>query len=570
MDASDPGEGVPSPANQSFSQMQEPFLPPSTESPCKPPKNVDWSRAFLDNKYFAAEETPDAIPPLPFSRPIQLSNKNLFAFCHQEEEKEHPITSYLTDQEAAPSYALAKSPHTERTIRSSRHSRTGNKSNYDSEDSFTSINTDIQNAVQSLAQEQPRPSQDSASILAQTPKAALKSLKSSTDAPPTPTEGMPPPLAPQSLPLGQELGPSSSFTAGQTIGPPPPPPPYFHPSSLQMYGSFSGNPAYFEGLPTEGGLTHHQSQQHFAIPMYSSNQSQQEGVVNLSALSLNDLRHHTLYSSSSSSCNFYSRKKSIGSNRSSASISSTSTQKSSNRKNTEKDLQYVLVNAYQMSKDQKRCIRLQKKIEEERTNEEFMSILFTRLIPFFDELMMDPFANYCCQKLIVQAKNEHFDQILAKIGDKFVEICLNTHGTRAGQKLVETIPLNDERTTYITKHMSAHVVRMATNQHGNHVVNICLKRFAFADKEFIISEVSEACVAVSNHVQGCMVIQNCLQYSNSEQRERLSWRIIECSKDLVENKYGNYVVQHVIKMRDMKKNFEIARMLSANLRLFST
>ena len=43
----------------------------------------------------------------------------------------------------------------------------------------------------------------------------------------------------------------------------------------------------------------------------------------------------------------------------------------------------MLVNAYQMSKDQKRCIRLQKKIEEERMNEEFMGMLFTRLIPFF-------------------------------------------------------------------------------------------------------------------------------------------------------------------------------------------
>ena len=90
--------------------------------------------------------------------------------------------------------------------------------------------------------------------------------------------------------------------------------------------------------------------------------------------------------------------------------------------------------------------------------------------------------------------------------------------------------------------MSSQVVRMATNQHGNHVVNLCLKRFSFKDKDFIISEISEACVAVSNHVQGCMVIQNCLQCSSNEQREMLAWRIIECSKDLVENKYGNYVV----------------------------
>lgn len=94
---------------------------------------------------------------------------------------------------------------------------------------------------------------------------------------------------------------------------------------------------------------------------------------------------------------FY-RENSVSSNKSRSSISSGSTQKSTNRnyihKRGDSDLTYLIKNAYSMSRDKKKCMKLQTRVEEERNNNEFIDELFKRLTPVFSEIMMDPYANY--------------------------------------------------------------------------------------------------------------------------------------------------------------------------------
>ncbi len=70
----------------------------------------------------------------------------------------------------------------------------------------------------------------------------------------------------------------------------------------------------------------------------------------------------------------------------------------------------MLANALDLSQDQGGCRRLQKKIEEE--NSQFIESLLNILIPHFNTLMVDSFANYLCQKLIQHAKDYHVDKIL--------------------------------------------------------------------------------------------------------------------------------------------------------------
>ena len=66
---------------------------------------------------------------------------------------------------------------------------------------------------------------------------------------------------------------------------------------------------------------------------------------------------------------FY-RENSVSSNKSKSSISSGSTQKSTNRKYIHKrhdsDLNYIIQNAYSMSRDKKKCMKLQSRVEEEK------------------------------------------------------------------------------------------------------------------------------------------------------------------------------------------------------------
>lgn len=117
-------------------------------------------------------------------------------------------------------------------------------------------------------------------------------------------------------------------------------------------------------------------------------------------------------------------------------------------------------------------MKLQTRVEEERNNNEFINEIFKRLIPVFDEIMMDPYANYFCQKLLTLANEDHITKILENIKPKFVEICVNTHGTRAGQHLVEKMSLTKERIRLIQNALQDDIVALATNQHGNHVISI--------------------------------------------------------------------------------------------------
>jgi len=189
---------------------------------------------------------------------------------------------------------------------------------------------------------------------------------------------------------------------------------------------------------------------------------------------------------------FY-RENSVSSNKSRSSISSGSTQKSTNRKydkfihkRNDSDLSYLIQNAYSMSRDKKKCMKLQTRVEEERNNNEFINELFNRLIPVFSEIMMDPYANYFCQKLLTLANEDHITKILEHIKDKFAEICINTHGTRAGQNLVEKMTLTKDRIRLIQNALKDDVITLATNQHGNHVINICLTRFPTSEIDFIV------------------------------------------------------------------------------------
>jgi hypothetical protein len=67
-------------------------------------------------------------------------------------------------------------------------------------------------------------------------------------------------------------------------------------------------------------------------------------------------------------------------------------------------------------------MKLQTRVEEEKNNDEFINELFKRLIPVFSEIMMDPYANYFCQKLLTLAEEDHITKILEHIKSKFADI----------------------------------------------------------------------------------------------------------------------------------------------------
>lgn len=96
------------------------------------------------------------------------------------------------------------------------------------------------------------------------------------------------------------------------------------------------------------------------------------------------------------------------------------------------------------------------------------------------------------------------------------------------------------------------------------MIQKCLHELQPMQTQFIFDAVTERCVEVATHRHGCCVMQRCIDFGDSSQRvgyrcvpsrridlcgnlqEQLVTEIIAKAMDLVQDAFGNYVVQYVL------------------------
>lgn len=94
------------------------------------------------------------------------------------------------------------------------------------------------------------------------------------------------------------------------------------------------------------------------------------------------------------------------------------------------------------------------------------------------ELMTDPFGNYLVQKLLDRCSEQQRSDVLKEVASRgcLVSVALNMHGTRAVQKLVETLSSREQRAELVEALTGGvHVVQLIKDLNGNHVVQRCLQ-----------------------------------------------------------------------------------------------
>ncbi|KAI3511659.1 hypothetical protein L1887_18816 [Cichorium endivia] len=204
---------------------------------------------------------------------------------------------------------------------------------------------------------------------------------------------------------------------------------------------------------------------------------------------------------------------------------------------------------YCMAKDQQGCRSLQKKFSE-GTREDLENI-FREVIVHVIELMTDPFGNYLVQKLLeVCDKHQHM-QILRVITRKpgdLVRISCDMHGTRAVQKVVETLKTR-EQCSMVVSALKPGIIGLMKNMNGNHVAQRFLQYLKPEFNEFLFEAATMKCIELATDRHGCCVLQKCLSHSDGEPRRRLVREITSNALILSQDPYGNYVVQYVFELQ---------------------
>lgn len=202
---------------------------------------------------------------------------------------------------------------------------------------------------------------------------------------------------------------------------------------------------------------------------------------------------------------------------------------------------------YELCKDQHGCRYLQKQLE--NRNPEQVRMIWLETCSHVIELMTDPFGNYLCQKLFEYCNDDERTVLIQNAAKDMVRIALNQHGTRALQKMIENIS-NHDQVQLIIEALGDRVVELIQDLNGNHVIQKCLNKLSSHDAQFIFDAVGTSCVDVGTHRHGCCVLQRCIDHASGDQKILLIQRITEHAVTLVQDPFGNYVVQYIIDLNE--------------------
>ncbi|XP_010276396.1 PREDICTED: uncharacterized protein LOC104611153 isoform X2 [Nelumbo nucifera] len=209
----------------------------------------------------------------------------------------------------------------------------------------------------------------------------------------------------------------------------------------------------------------------------------------------------------------------------------------------------VIGRIYLIAKDQHGCRFLQRKFTEGTKQD--VDKIFLEIIGHIVELMTDPFGNYLVQKLLEVCDEDQKMQILHAITRKpgdLVRISCDMHGTRAVQKLIETLNTL-EQVSMVVSSLKPGIVMLIKNMNGNHVAARCLQYLMPEYCEFLFEAATSHCVELATDRHGCCVLQKCLSHSDGEQRRQLICEITSNALMLSQDPFGNYVVQYVFELQ---------------------
>lgn len=210
-------------------------------------------------------------------------------------------------------------------------------------------------------------------------------------------------------------------------------------------------------------------------------------------------------------------------------------------------LESVRPQIYQLCKDQHGCRFLQKKLEEGKP--ENVHMIWQETNPHVVELMTDPFGNYLCQKLLEYCNDEERTVLIQSASQDMVRIALNQHGTRALQKMIEYVS-TPQQVSIIMEALRYRVVDLIQDLNGNHVIQKCLNKLTSVDAQFIFDAVGNHSVEVGTHKHGCCVLQRCIDHASGDQKRWLVQKITLEARRLVQDPFGNYVVQYIIDLNE--------------------
>lgn len=205
----------------------------------------------------------------------------------------------------------------------------------------------------------------------------------------------------------------------------------------------------------------------------------------------------------------------------------------------------------QFCQDQNGSRFIQQQLETASSDEK--QLVLKEIIPSINILRNDVFGNYVIQKLLEYGTDHIKLSLYTTFQNEMLEMSLQMYGCRVVQKAFETLAY--PVFIALLQEFQDNVMTCIHDQNGNHVIQKIVEVLSLKVKlgeadpsaiNFILDDVLGHVAELSCHPYGCRVMQRILEHCVESQRVRALDEIETCHERLLDDQYGNYVIQHVL------------------------
>lgn len=203
-----------------------------------------------------------------------------------------------------------------------------------------------------------------------------------------------------------------------------------------------------------------------------------------------------------------------------------------------------------MAKDKFKSRLLQRSLV--RGGPEVAEVIFRKAEGSFAELVRDQYGNYLSQKILEVATATQFDSLFAALAPQLQTLAQDVHGTRAVQKVVEQAIGRGKVAELLEALPGDFVEQLARSVTGFHVIVKMLEALPAPEAEELLERLCgtpEKALALGADQWGCCVLKRCIDRSEGAMRQKIADAITDNTAKLIEDAFGNYVVQHLILTR---------------------
>lgn len=250
-----------------------------------------------------------------------------------------------------------------------------------------------------------------------------------------------------------------------------------------------------------------------------------------------------------------------------------------NSKNNRKfELKDIVHHFIEFSGDQHGSRFIQQKLESASNSDKRM--VFEEILPSALQLMTDVFGNYVIQKFFEHGTTDQKRILADALQGHVLSLSLQMYGCRVVQKALEVI--STEQQAKLVAELDSHVLKCIKDQNGNHVIQKVIEQVPPQLVMFVVDTFHGKVCSLATHPYGCRVIQRILEHCSqwagrpnaaedpgvAAQLSVLNELLSETPR-LVQDQYGNYVVQHVLEHGRPEDKAEIIRHLHGRIVVLS-